>query len=320
MKTCQIINFLTILILFMTPLTSNAETEPATQLPPDRVFTIGFAQDDLSNDWRAAQVRDLQNALADYQTHVKLIITDAKGQTAQQIKDIEDLSYQGIDMLITSPRDAQAMTPVISRIYQQGIPVILLSRRILNDDYTIFIGASNRTIGEQAAQFFAEYTQKNPLNIVILQHIPTSTPGIERTQGFLTRAKHYPQLNIVAIKPADSLRALAIQAIEQILADDIAFNAIYAQSDSMASGARLALLQAGIDPATIPTVGIDYIAEAQQAIQAGQQTASFTYPTFGAEGAYYALRLLQGKPVPKEVMVESILVTQTNVDNVEPIF
>ncbi|OUD15552.1 substrate-binding domain-containing protein [Thioflexithrix psekupsensis] len=283
-----------------------------------RPFLIGFAQDDLSNDWRAAQVRDLQKALEPYKEYITLHVTNARGQTAQQIKDIEDLAQKNIDLLITSPRDAAAMTPVISQIYQAGVPVILLSRRTLNDDYTLFIGASNRDIGRRAADFFGQ--QEKPLNLLILQHIPSSTPGIQRTEGFLEMLPRYPHLNIVGIKRADSLRALAIQAVEQAIAEGLSFNAIYAQSDSMASGARLALQHADIDPATIMIVGIDYINEARAAIRAGTQTASFTYPTFGQAGAEYALKILQQQPIPKEIMLESVLVTKDNVEHIDPIF
>ena len=98
------------------------------------------------------------------------------------------------------------------------------------------------------------------------------------------------------------------------------FDAVYAQSDSMASGARVALKGAGIDPATIPIVGIDYIAEARDAIRAGTQVASFTYPTCGKEAADYAVRILNGESVQREVEVPSVMVTRDNVDAVETVF
>ncbi len=305
--------------VFMSTAVADSSQESNTIPLDNQAFVIGFAQDDLTNDWRAAQVRDFRNALAAY-PQIQIVVTDAQGQTARQIKDIEDLAQKNIDILVTSPRDAQAMTPVISQVYRSGIPVILLSRHILNEDYTVFIGASNRAIAQQAAHFFGEYADKSPLNILILQHIPSSTPGIERTQGFLDAIQAYPQIKVAAIKRADSLRAMAIQAVEQSLQENIEFNAIYAQSDSMASGARLALKHAGIDPATIPTIGVDYIGEARAAIQAGEQAASFTYPTFGAEGAEYALKILQGISVPKQITIPSVLVTKDNVNNIEPIF
>jgi ribose transport system substrate-binding protein len=88
----------------------------------------------------------------------------------------------------------------------------------------------------------------------------------------------------------------------------------------MASGVRMAVHGAGIDPKSIPLVGIDYIAEAREAIRNGEQLASFTYPTSSREAAVQVVKILYGKPCQREVMVESVLVTRENVEEVEPIF
>lgn len=290
----------------------------AGEWPGERTFLVGFAQDHMANDWRAAQVRDIEREFARY-PFIRFVYTDAGGKTAQQVVDIENLRARGVDLLITSPRDAEAMAPVISSVHKAGIPVILLSRRTIGEDYDIFIGASNRRIAQQAADFFAD-RMAGKGRILVLQHIPTSTPGIDRTEGFREQLAQYPGLQIAAIKRADSLRHLAIRAVEEALSEGIEFDAIYAQSDSMATGARIALKQAGRDPGAIPITGIDYISEAREAIRTGEQAASFTYPTFGKEGAEYAIRILRGETVPREVMVDSVMVTRDNVDAIEPIF
>jgi ribose transport system substrate-binding protein len=305
--------FLLALAVFM--FQSVAASEP---WPGDRTFLVGFAQDHMANDWRAAQVRDIQRELAKY-PFIRFVYTDAGGKTAQQVIDIEDLVAQGVDLLITSPRDAEAMAPVISKVYRSGIPVVLLSRSTVGEDYSVFIRASNRSIARKAADYLGKQLGGKG-SILILQHIPTSTPGIHRTEGFKEQIAKYPGIKIAAMKRADSLRHLAIQAVEEAVTEGIKFDAIYAQSDSMASGARLALKQLGVNPATIPITGIDYISEARDAIMSGEQAASFTYPTFGKEGAEYALRLLRGESVPKEVIVDSVMVTKENAGSVEPIF
>lgn len=279
---------------------------------------VAFAQDTMANDWRAAQVRDVRRALAGH-PHVRFLHSDAGGQASRQLLDIEDFIARGVDVLITSPLDPDVMAPVLARAEARGIPVILLSRRVAGTAYTSFVGASNRDIGRQAAGYLAQRLDGTG-RILVLQHIPTTTPAIDRTEGFLEAIAAYPGIEIAAIRRADSLRARAIQVVEEALAEGLRFDAIYAQSDSMASGARTALKAAGIDPAGIPTVGIDYIAEAREAIRGGEQAASFTYPTFGREGAELALRLLAGETVPKEVIVDSTMVTRENVEGVEPIF
>jgi ribose transport system substrate-binding protein len=280
---------------------------------------VAFAQDTMANDWRAAQVRDLQKAFAGH-PDIEFIFTDANGDTARQVQDIEKLAAQGVAVLITSPRDAELMREPIARVYRKGIPVILLSRRVNGDEFTQFIAADNRAIGRAAAQYLARQLHGKG-RILMLQGVPTASSAIDRTVGFNEALKQHPGLKVVAVKPADYLRAQAIQRIEEALAEKLEFDAIYSQSDSMAMGAILALKKAGLDPKKIPITGIDYIGEAREAIRAGELNASFTYPTFGKEGAEAAIRLLRGgKPFSKEVMIESTPVTRANVEKLAPIF
>ena len=103
-----------------------------------KTYLVGFAQDTMGNDWRIAQVRGLEREFIKY-PFIKFFYTNAKGQTAGQIKDIEDMINMNVDVLVTSPRDVKIMVPVISRAYKKGIPVVLISRRIEIDDFTIMV-------------------------------------------------------------------------------------------------------------------------------------------------------------------------------------
>ncbi|MBM3566749.1 MAG: substrate-binding domain-containing protein [Alphaproteobacteria bacterium] len=283
-----------------------------------RRFTVGFAQDNLANDWRAAQVRQLRDALAPY-PFITLVHSDARGDATRQIQDIEDFVARKVNLLVTSPQDAVRSAPAITKAYRARIPVILVSRMATGAEYTTFIAPDNREIGRLAARYFAERSQ-NQTRIVVLQGIPTASTAIERTEGFREEALRHKHLGIATIAPGNYLRADALKAMEDIIAAKIPFDAIYAQSDSMAIGARLALKRADMDPAKIPIVGIDYIREAREAIRAGEQAASFVYPTGGKECADAILRILKGEAVPKAISIPSQLVTRQNVDAVQPIF
>lgn len=287
--------------------------------PAKKKFVVAFAQDTMANDWRAAQVRDLKNALARH-PDVEFVFTDANGDTARQVQDIEDFAAKGVDVLITSPRDAELMREPIARIHRRGIPVILLSRRVTGTEFTQYIAADNREIARKAARYLAKRLGGKG-RILVLQGVPSASSAIERTEGFRSEISKFPGIRIVAVRPADYLRAKAIERIEEVLSEGLGFDAIYAQSDSMAMGALLALKKSGLDPKKIPITGIDYISEARQAIRAGELDATFTYPTFGKEGAESAIALLRGKKLArKEVVIESTAVTRANVERVEPIF
>jgi ribose transport system substrate-binding protein len=215
--------------------------------------------------------------------------------------------------------DAQAMTPVISSAFQKGIPVVLIGRTITTQDYTCFIAPDNRQIARQAAIYMAQKMEGKG-RILMLKGVDGATSTIYRTQGFLQQIKSYGGIEIAVVKTANYLRNDAIMVMEEVLEKDQKFDAIYAQSDSMATGARMALKMAGKDPKKFLMVGIDYISEARQAIRIGEQSASFTYPTCGKQGAQAALKILKEEKVPKQIRIESIMITKDNVEKINPIF
>ena len=283
-----------------------------------KIYTVGFAQDTLANDWRRAQVNELTKQFKKHR-NIKFIVTDAGGNSAKQIQDIEDLAHQKVDILITSPRDGRASTPAISRVYKQGIPVVLITRSITTNDYTSLISPDDYDIASKAAVFLAKKLSGKG-NILMLQGVPTATTAIARTKGFLDTIKKYPGIKVTAIKVGNYLRSDAIRVTEAAIMEKVPFDAIYSQSDSMAVGARLALKKSGIAAKDKIIVGIDYINEARDAIKAGNQAASFIYPICAKETAAVVLKILKGKKVAKKISVESKLITKNNVNSISPIF
>ena len=295
-----------------------SSTTIAEGIHSKKFFTVGFAQDTMANDWRVAQVKQLKDAFKKH-PNIKLIVTDAGGKSTRQIQDMEDLIHQKVDLLIASPLNGAASTPAISRIYKMGTPIVLISRTITSNDYTSLVTPNNYQIGSDAAKYMA-HKMSGKGKILIIRGIPTATSAIARTKGFLDIIKGYPEIKVVAIKDGNYLRGDAIRVVKEILSANTSFDAIYSQSDSMASGARLALRKAGISPKEKLIVGIDYIQEARTAIRKGEQSASFLYPTSAKEAAEVAVKILHGKKVPKKVSVKSLLVTKDNVELIQPIF
>jgi len=284
----------------------------------EKTFTVGFAQDTMSNDWRAAQVHDLQNEFKKYR-NINFFYTNAEGSTARQINDIENMIKRKVDLIITSPRDSKLMDKVITKAYKSGIPVVLISRRVTSNNFTSFIHPSNYNIAKKAAIYISKNIN-NEGKILILQHTKTTTPAQERTRGFFDVINKNKNIKVINMIEAHSDRALALNAVEEILDKGEKFDAIYAQSDSMAIGAVLALKKKGLDPAKYTITGIDYITEAKHLIKKGYIKVSFTYPTGGAEGAEIANKILNGRKVNKEYIIPSKMITIENADKVDPIF
>jgi len=283
-----------------------------------RTYTVGFAQDTMKNDWRAAQVKELEAALKPHR-NIRFVFTDAEGDPTRQALDAERLSKQGVDFLVTSPRDPRIMTPVIDRIYKSGTPVILLTRKILSNNFTTFIAANDHEIARAAARHLVgELNGKG--QVVMLQGVETASTVKARAAGFREELAKSPGIRIVAAPYANYLRGDAIREMEKIISRRLRFDAIYSHSDSMAVGARIAMQKAGMDARRVSIVGIDYIPEAREAIRRGEQSASFTYPTAGREGAQAIMQLIKGRKVSKVQYIPFTKVTRKNVDKIKTVF
>ncbi|MFW5909654.1 MAG: substrate-binding domain-containing protein [Thiohalospira sp.] len=280
---------------------------------------VAFAQDDLSNDWRREQVAAVARVLEDH-PDVTFRVTDARGDAAVQALHIDRQIREGVDVLITSPADAELLDPVLRRAREAGIPVILLSRRTRSDAFTSFVHADDRAIARRLASFLFDRLDGEG-RILMLRGVPGATPTRHRTETFRELAAAEPGIEVTG-RTANYLRGDAILAVDELLRrhDGFPFEAVYAQSDSMAEGARIALRRNGVDPAGLVIAGVDYIDEARSAIRAGEQVVSFIYPTGGKRGGELALRLLDGESVPRQVLLDSRRVTRENVDEMEPIF
>lgn len=278
-------------------------------------YIVGFAQDTLANDWRAAQVEEVKNELAKY-PNFKLIVKDAKGKVSNQIRDIQRFIDQGVDFIITSPKDAKITSLVLKKAINKGIKVILISRTIVTDDYTAFVAPDNYLIGKDAAKFLAKHMNYKG-TVLMLQGVKGASSTQQREKGFEQVISQYPKMSIIK-KRANYLRNDAIKAMENIYGKGIAFDAIYSHSDSMLIGARSVMER--LDKAIVPSVSIDYIKQTQQAIKDGRQLAAFKYPTSAKEGVKLLVDIANGKSVPKNTTLDTIMITKENVDTIKPIF
>jgi ribose transport system substrate-binding protein len=189
--------------------------------------------------------------------------------------------------------------------------VIVLDRRLLGDKYTCFIGADNRKIGKAAGQWIVK-TLGGEGNVVELKGLMTSTPGQDRNAGF---REGIAGSEIKMIFEADMkwLEPDARKEMESALSRFDKIDLVYAHNDPGAHGAYLAAKAAGREK-EMKFVGIDALPQEGIAyVQQGILDATFQYPTGGAEAIDVALKILDGKQVPKEVTLGSRVFDKENV-------
>ena len=274
-------------------------------------WTIGMSQCNLGEPWRVQMNADIKKA-ADAHAELKVIFKDAQNDTLKQRAQTEEFISAGADLIIISPKEAAPLTPVVAQAYQKGIPVIVLDRRVLGDQYTCFVGADNKKIGRAAGKWIAQLLV-NKGKVVELKGLMTSTPGQDRNSGFREGIKG-TDIKIIFEADMKWLEPNARKEMESALARFDEIDLVYAHNDPGAHGAYLAAQAAGREK-DIKFVGIDALPqEGQIYVKQGVLEASFEYPTGGKEAVEIALEILNGKEVPKEITLSSRVFTKDNIE------
>lgn len=274
-------------------------------------FVVGFAQANSKDPYRQVQNAALKKAAETY-PDITLDIQDAADNSETQIGQIETFLTKKVDLLLVSPNEAAPLTPVIGKVYDAHIPVVLMERGINSDKYTAWIGGDNKEIGEEAGKFVIDRT-KGDAKIVEIEGKADATPTKDRSDGFHDAIHKSPDLVVVDHYNCDYQREPARKYMENLLQKHTDFNVIYAHNDEMALGAILALKAAGKDPKNYIIVGIDGVQkEAIQAIQAGEMSATFKYNWLGQEALDTAHKILTGSTVEKKIILSTELVTKDN--------
>ncbi|MBA4388045.1 MAG: hypothetical protein C0404_08700 [Verrucomicrobia bacterium] len=276
-----------------------------------KVFTIGMSQCNLGEPWRVQMNADIKKA-AETNRNLKVVFKDAQNDTLVQRSQIEEFVGAGVDLLIVSPKEAVPLTPPVAAAFKKGIPVVVLDRRLVGDQYTCFIGADNKKIGKAAGKWISQKLGGKG-KIVELKGLMTSTPGQDRNSGFRDGIKG-SQLEVIFEADMKWLEPDARKEMESALSRFDKIDLVYAHNDPGAHGAFLAAKAAGREKGMI-FVGIDALPhEGQAYVKQGLLSASFEYPNGGKEAIDIALDILNGRKVAREITLSSNVYTPENLD------
>lgn len=282
----------------------------ATAEKGEKVHTIGMSQCNLGEPWRVEMNARIRGA-AEKQSNLRVIFKDAQNDTLKQRSHVEEFVSSKVDLIIISPKEAQPLTEPVARAMQAGIPVIVLDRRLIGDQYTCFIGADNTKIGKAAGEWIVQKLGGKG-NVVELKGLMTSTPGRDRNAGF-RQGIAGSDLEVIFEADMKWLEAEARKEMESALARFNKIDCVYAHNDPAAHGAYLAAKAAGREKDMI-FVGIDALPhEGVAYVQQGILDATFQYPTGGDEAIETALKILKGESVPKEITLGSRVYDKENV-------
>lgn len=248
---------------------------------------------------------------------VELIELDGQDNSATQSAGIETMIAQGVDGIVISPRDVEALAPAIQAATDAGIPVVTVDRNVTGAETLAHVGADNVRGGEIQGEYLMEILPDGG-QIIELQGTVGASPAIDRSAGFNSVLEGNDAYEIVFQQTAAFARDQGLTVTEQALQANPDADAIVAANDDMAFGAAEAVSGAGLE---IPIIGFDALPEALQAVQDGTLAATIEqFPGGQTSGAMEILvdYLRDGtEPEEHDNFIEPMLITVDNVAEAE---
>ncbi|HEY5772981.1 MAG TPA: substrate-binding domain-containing protein, partial [Chitinophagaceae bacterium] len=247
-----------------------------------------------------------------FHDNIDFLYRHAGGNSQKQVKQIEELVKEGIDLLIVSPNEVQPLTTAVEKVFDAGIPIVLVDRRINSEKFTAFIGASNFEVGQTAARYTVSLL-KGKGNVIEIVGLPTASPFTERHRGFTEIISQNKGINY--LKRIDDQSPDYEKNLEHSLVTINDIDLIFAHSDYIASfvhktckrlGIEKKFRIIGVDGLPVDTLGMGMVANKIL-------VATVVYPTGGQEAIINAVNILEKKPFTRETRLTTTIIDSTNV-------
>ena len=292
----------------------------ATGCTSNYKYKIGVSQC-VGGRWREKANIEMLSAQHLYDTDVKVIIKNADNRNERQCLQIDSLINEGVDLLVVSPNDYHAMNGSLQHARDKNIPIIFFDRTTAMKDYTAYIGGDNIEAGRKMAEYAAMLCRdsvktEGRQHIVLEMTGPLEiSPAAQRHKGFSEAISRYSYIDYHHV-PSKWSYDDCKRIMQEWLKEGKTVDVVFCHSDLAAIGAYEATKKFHKER-DIHFIGIDGLpGEGIDAVQKGQLSASYIYPTHGEEVIALALRILEGKPFERVNNMKSFVVTPQNVADI----
>lgn len=248
--------------------------------------------------------------------------SDGQNSTPKQTADVETAIIQGVDGIVISPIEVDAMAPALQQAVDNGIPVVTIDRRVEGvPGILAHVGADNVLGGEAQGRFIMEKFPDGA-TIVNLQGQPGASPAIDRNAGVHNvldqQSDKYP---FIAEQTAFFARDKGLSVTESILAGlDSPPDVIVAANDDMALGALEAVSAMGLRD-QIVIIGFDALPEALASVRDGGLAGTVEqFPGGQSRKAMQVMvNFLEEGTAPEEtlILLTPIVINADNLDQAE---
>lgn len=274
----------------------------------EKQYVIAFSQCMDYDLWRHTMLGEMKRELA-LHNNIQFLYANANSNSDTQVAQIHDMLKQPVDLLIVSPNEVRPLTAILEKVYDAGIPVVLIDRKTSSGKYTAFIGADNFEVGQNAGRY-AVAVLKGRGKVLEVTSQPDASPFIGRHRGFMAAVSQYPGIHYMGSVDARSLQDLD-STVKIAGVPDI----IFSHNDLMAGHVHDECVHLGIDK-KVKIIGVDGLSADGMGLDMVTDkriSATVLYPTGGKEAIITALNILENRPFKRENQLFTTVIDSTNV-------
>lgn len=281
-------------------------------------IVIGHSQPNLGWPYIAA-VTNVLEAEAKGMDGITVVTLSADGDIAKQSSDIASLVNRGVDVLLVTSLDGNAVVPALKQAHDAGIPILAVSNEPSEAGQALLAGYSgpdDYVQGVIAAELLNDALGGKG-GIAIIEGSPGQSTTLLRTQGLKDRlAELKSEITILGSQTADwnPVKAKDVaQAFLTAYGDELV--GVFAQDDN--SGAAAAEVFKAAGRGEIKVVGTGGTINGLKAIRDGLMygTMDQSPTTDGKQALEFAILLAKGETLPeKRNIIPMPKITAENVD------
>lgn len=269
---------------------------------------VGLAVANLQADF-FNQIKQSVDAEAE-QVGADVTVSDAVGDAATQVDQIQNFITQQLDAIIYIPAGATAAGVPVKAAQQADIPVVAVDRNAPDAPGDTFIATDSVAAAQELGEYVVEQTGGKG-ELAIVQGQIGTTPQVDRQTGFETALEQAPGIEVVAQQPADWAQDKAFSVAQDMIQANPDVNIMWGQADAMALGSAQAVRNANLSQDVL-IVGFDGDFAGLEAVRDGQIEATMVQQTqlMGRLAVQSACDLAAGEDVPAEQLQEAFLLTK----------
>jgi ribose transport system substrate-binding protein len=277
--------------------------------PPPYVF--GFSNGSRANLWRQGLIHGVQFAASEQAERIAALrIAHADDDPAAQARDIDAFLAMGVDALIVSPLETEALLPPLARARAAGLPVVMVDRLLGDAAHSLVqVAGPDTAIGRLPAQWLVE-TLGGRGGVVMMVGDPEIGPLLRRSRAAREVFALAPGIRILDTVHTEMTVAAGRRAMAGLIERwGDAIDGVWCDSGLHGAGSIQAWVDAGRDGRVPPHTGGDQNAVYQLAILHGVKLAAMDFPpAMGIRAVEAALDILAGRTLPRRIEVHTPLV------------